>query len=276
MPLRLDALPTDAALPLVGQVLGADLSALGPQLSGAWAVWSPGGALLGALALRPSPAHGQEVLGGAVAGVEQHEAARLLLGAAQATGPLYAYADEALLPASALQALGWREVSAYAQLSGPLPGGLPCAPDGVTLLPLADLSSPSQRLAAQRTYADRIGHTFATEADVQPGAGGVNEDLSRVALASSSQPLGICRAWLDGHELAVGSPGVHPDWRGGPLRRALLLAVCQAARAAGATTVTVDTWGDTPEERADDLALGLSVIAFTPLYASGQPPSATP
>ncbi|WP_221089038.1 hypothetical protein [Deinococcus aquaedulcis] len=268
MPLRLDALPTDAALPLVEQVLAADLSALGPQLTGAWAVWAPGGALLGALALRPSPAHGQEVLGGTLVGTEQQEAARLLLTAAQATGPLYAYADEALLPASALQALGWREVGAYAQLSGPLPKEVPLTLDGVTLLPLADLPDLAQRLAAQRTYADRIGHTFATEADVQPGAGGVNEDLSRVALAPSGQPLGICRAWLDGHELAVGSPGVHPDWRAGPLRRALLLAVCQAARPAGTTTLIVDTWGDTPEERADDLALGLSVRTYSPIYAT--------
>ncbi|CAM3927615.1 hypothetical protein [Deinococcus frigens] len=61
---------------------------------------------------------------------------------------------------------------------------------------------------------------------------------------------------------------MRPDLRHTGLRRALLLSVCQAARAAGAVHMQLDAWGDTDAERAEDEALGLSVKIETPIYSS--------
>lgn len=253
------------ALPALARVLNCQPADLEPLLPGLTHAWVDGSG--GAAALRVTPGSRAELLGGVAPGEQQHDAALALLSAAQRTRPqLYAYAEPHLLPESALHVLGWGIAGQYTGWHGPLPVQAGAVPTGITLHALSQLDLPG-RMAAQRTYADRIGHTVFTEADVQPGAGGANEHVSRVALTLRGEAIGVCRAWLDGPELSFSSPGVHADWRGTSLRSALLLSVCRAARSLGATYLTMQAWGDTPDEHAQDLALGLHVTAQTPIYA---------
>ncbi|WP_407568732.1 hypothetical protein [Deinococcus altitudinis] len=237
-------------------------------MTAAWTLQT-GQEVLGAAGLRPSPAHGAEVLGGAFTGPAQHAAALALLAAALADHPrLYAYAEPHLLPAGSLEAAGLRKVGAYTRMSGPLPSLPVDVPEGFRIVPLSGVASLPDRLAAQQTYSDMIGHTFVPPEFVLPGVGGCDDTLSRLAHDSAGVPAGICRVWLEGGKLSLTTPGVRSDVRHTGLRRALLLSVCEAARSAGAARIELEAWGDTEDDRAEDQALGLEIEAFTPIYAS--------
>ncbi|WP_424949774.1 hypothetical protein [Deinococcus sp.] len=238
-------------------------------MSAPWTLHGGHQQVLGAIGLRLSPAHGAEVMGGAFAGPAQHEAAVALLTAVLVAQPwLYAYAEAHLLPVEALEAAGLRQVSAYTRMSGPLPADLPSVPEGFRIVPLSEVESLPDRLAAQQTYSDMIGHTIVPPEFVLPGAGGCDEGLSRLAYDPSGAAVGICRVWRDGVEVACTTPGVRPALRASGLRRALLLSVCAAARAAGAARLKLEAWGDSEEQRAEDMALGLSVEVVTPIYSA--------
>lgn len=243
-----------------------DLAGTLSQLTAAWLVQDVDGEIAGAIGLRPSPAHGAEVMGGTFPGVGQEEATLALLKAAQTSQPhLYAYAELGLLPRAALEAAGLRHVGAYTRMTGPLPTQWPDVPEGLSLVPLSEARSWQDRLTAQRLYSDRIGHSHVPDEAVQPDFLGSDDTLGRLAYDTSGNPAGLCRAWLEGDKLALGTPSVRPDLRGTGLRQALFLAVCQAAQASGVTHVEVDAWGDTETERADDAGLGLTVEVETPI-----------
>ncbi|WP_420594719.1 hypothetical protein [Deinococcus sp.] len=262
-----DALPTFARLYSCTE---PDFAGMVDQMTAAWLVRDKAGEVLGALGLRPSPSHGAEVMGGAFPGSAQQQAAIMLLQAALDAQPqLYAYAEADFLLAAALQAAGLRVFSAYTRMSGPLPTQSANVPDGFSIVALSKVTRLDDRMAAQLTYADRIGHTLFTAKDVASGAGGCDDTLSRLAYDASRLPAGICRAWLEGEQVSFSTPGVRLGVRETGLRQALILSVCEAARAAGATQLTLQAWGDTPEERADDLALGLDIEKEHPIYVSG-------
>lgn len=276
MSFMVQAVSPQAALPTLARLYGAsaaDFADTARQLTDAWLAQDDHAEPLGALALRSSPAHGAEVLGGALPGPAQQAAALVLLRAALDAQPrLYAYAEAHLWPAAALVAAGLREVSAYARLTGPVPrslaGLVASVPAGVRIVPLSQVGSLDEQLAAQRYYSDRIGHTAVTPEGVQELIAVTDAGLGRLAYDAAGLPAGLCRVSLDGLAASLGSPAIRPDLRGGGLRRALLLSVCAALAAVGVTSLTLDTWGDTPGERAEDLALALQVSAFTPIYAS--------
>ena len=228
-----------AALPVLSRLYRsseADFAGMTDQLTHAW-VLSDGS---GAIGLRPSPAHGAEVMGGAFPGQSQQAVALALLSAALAAQPqLYAYAETHLLPAEALEAAGLRPVSAYTRMTGPLPTLPPAVPEGFRIVPLADVASLEDRMTAQQTYSDMIGHTFVPPEFVLPGAGSCDEALSRLAYDAGGSAVGICRVWRDGEEVSCTTPGVLHRTRGSGLRRALLLSVCQAARVAGAVGINL-------------------------------------
>lgn len=271
MPVHLISVPPRAALPVLARLYGCseqDFAETATQMTAAWLVQSNGGEALGALGLRPSPAHGAEVMGGTFPGTQQHQAALALLRAALAAWPqLYAYAG-VQLPAETLAAAGLHPVGAYTRMIGPIPAALPGVPDGFVIVPLSEVSDPEVRLAAQRTYSDRIGHTHVPDEARQPGFGGSDDALGRLAYDASGAPVGLCRVWLEGEEAALGTPGVHPGVRGTGLRQALLLSACGAAQKAGATRLTLEAWGDTTAERAEDEALSLVVEEMTAIYSS--------
>lgn len=182
----LSPLPVDstAALPTFARLYGcseSDFAQTAAQMSAAWTLRRDR-EVLGVLGLRPSPAHGAEVMGGAFAGEQQHEAALTLLQAALAASPrLYAYAEAGFFPAGALEAAGLRPISAYTRMTGPLPTQLPTVPAGFRIVPLSAVHSLSDRLAAQQTYSDMIGHTAIPDGFTLPGASGCDEVLSRPA-----------------------------------------------------------------------------------------------
>ncbi|WP_155299350.1 hypothetical protein [Deinococcus kurensis] len=263
-------LPEDA-LALLADLLSCAPDDLRPLLAQLLAAWSCPGAAGGAgvIALRRTPRADLEVLGGARPGPRQAEVALALLRAASVAGtPLSAYADDALLPEDVLRTLGWRRAGQYTEWRGALPTPDAPVPAGLRLLPLADVPDLSVRRHAQATYADRLGHTLVGDADLIPGAHGSDDAVGHVALDASGQGVGVCRAWLAGDTLTVGSPGVHPALRHTTLRHALLRATGDAARARGARGLVMQAWGDTPAETQADAELGLDAVTVTPIYLS--------
>ena len=246
-----------------------DFAATADQMTAAWVLHDERQEPLGATGLRPSPAHGAEVMGGAFPGPAQYAAALALLGAVLTAQPqLYAYAETHLLHTEMLEAAGLRRVSAYTRMSGPLPAALPTVPEGFRIVPLSDVESLLDRLAAQQTYSDLIGHTPVTDEALLSNVGGSDDALGRMAYDAAGVPAGICRVWLQSDLAKIGSPGVRPDARATMLRRALLLSACETARAAGATRIEIDAWGDTDTERTEDQELGLTIDELTPIYSS--------
>lgn len=258
------------ALPVFARLYGIseqDTAAMTAQMTCAWVLQDQEGEMLGAVGLRPSPAHGAEVMGGAFVGSEQQQAALTLIQAALSAQPLlYAYAEEQFLPVEALIAAGLKSVASYIRMAGPLPTALPDVPNGFTLARWSE-AELADRLAAQRTYSDRIGHTHVSAEAVALGLNDTDDALSRIAYDASGKPAGVCRASQDGETLGLGTPGVRPDLRGTGLRQALLLSVCEAARALGATQLILEGWGDTPTEQAEDEALGFVTQETTVIYA---------
>ncbi|GGR48052.1 hypothetical protein GCM10008959_06560 [Deinococcus seoulensis] len=265
---RLPATPPDAALPALADLLGCgadDLRPLLPQLTAAWLAADDAGVI----ALRRTPRADLEVLGGARPGPRQAEVAAALLRAASASGtPLSAYADDSLLPGSTLRTLGWQHAGQYTEWHGPLPTPEMSVPAGLRVLPLAAVSALTVRREAQGTYADRLGHTLVSDTDIVPDAHGADDRVGYIALDGAGRGVGICRAWLDGDTLTVGSPGVHPDLRHTALRHALLRATCDAAHLQGVQRLVMQAWGDTPAETQADTDLGLQAVTVTPIYLS--------
>lgn len=264
-----------ALLPAFAGLYGvpeADLDWLTGSLSAAWAVLNAAGEVLGAAGVRPSPAHGHELMGGALPGEQAGEVGTALAGAAQeAVGQVYAFADGAMFSAATLTAAGWREVGAYRLLAGPTPQvapGDPGFPLGFQLLPLSAVPDLSTRLAALATYEDRVGHHRVTAQAAEDGAGGYDPELSLIALDAQGEGVGLCRAAPEEGYVRIDAPGVRFDLRSSGLRRALLLGVCRLASERGFEHVSVEGWGDTPDELAADLALGLEVQIENPIYAA--------
>jgi len=168
------------ALPALAKLLGCgadDLRPLLPQLASAW-VAADGS---GVIALRRTPRADLEVLGGARPAPEQAEVARSLLRAASASGaPLSAYADDTLLPGDVLRTLGWQRAGQFTDWRGALPILDVPVPDELRVLPLTGVPSLNLRRQAQAAYADRLGHTLVSDADIVADAHGSDDRISHV------------------------------------------------------------------------------------------------
>ncbi|MFC4454675.1 GNAT family N-acetyltransferase [Deinococcus sonorensis] len=265
--------PVQAALPGLAEMYGASVSefqAMAEQLTEVWQVLDDAGEVLGTVALRPSPMHGAELMGGAAPGVHQLAVAGHLLQAAHGHQPqLYAYADPQRFPAEALTQAGWSVVGAYTLLAGPTPTQPAQCPAGFSIRPISESPDPDDWIRALASYEDRIGH-HAVAPDRLPEAvrNWFDADVSVVAYDTAGTPAGLCRAAIQDTQASIDAPGVQPPLRGTGLRQALLLSVCERLSHRGVTHITLEAWGDTPEERADDLALGLTVQELTPIYAA--------
>lgn len=259
-------------LPAFAALYGAPAEELGwltDSLTHAWAALDEGDVVLGALGVRPSPAHGGELMGGALPGEWEVEVGAALAQAArEEVGPVYAFADGGMLRAEALAAAGLREVAAYRMLAGLTPIAQAEAPAGIRLLALSDVPDLALRLDALATYEDRIGHHAVSPAAAEDGAGGYDPTLSLLALDEHGQAAGICRAGPEEGYARIDAPGVRPDLRHTALRQALLLGVCALARERGFGDISLESWGDTPEELAADLGLGLEIQLENPIYGT--------
>ncbi|GGK22706.1 hypothetical protein GCM10008955_15230 [Deinococcus malanensis] len=267
-PVRPEELP-----PVFAALYGAPQEAvawMADELEAAWIAHGEEGEVLGAVGLRPSPAHGSEVVGGALFGLHALQvASALALQARQDGGPVYAFADGGMLSARALEAAGYREVAAYRLLAGPTPQEAAALPGGLTLHSLSEVPDIAIRLDALGTYEDRIGHHAVIPQAAADDAGGFDPTLSLIALDEQGHAAGICRAAPEEGYVRIDAPGVRQDLRATSLRAALLLGVCALARDRGFEHVSVESWGDTAEELAADLQLGLGVEIENPIYAAG-------
>ena len=274
-PLRVVSAPAAELLPAFAALYGlseGDMEWLTGSLTHAWAVLDGGGGVRGAAGVRPSPAHGLELMGGALAGTPEEETAvqtALAQAAHRDAGRVYAFADGSLFSAGALAQAGFQEVGAYRLLAGPTPQDPPPPLEGFTLRPLAEVPDLATRLDALATYEDRIGHHAVSPAAAEDGAGGYDPALSLLALDTRGRAVGICRAAAEEGYVRIDAPGVRADLRHTALRRALLLGVCAGVRARGVGDISLESWGDTPAELAADLALGLEIQFENPIYAAG-------
>ena len=242
-------------------------------LTNQWVAESQG-RISGVVGLRPATQYGAELLGGPLPGPDHERVALALLAVTLETQPhTFAYAEAERFSEVVLRSAGLFPVSAYREMTGPLPPGLPVIPAGYRLVPLAQVQDMDVRLAAQRAYLDQPGHTPATAADVVPNAHGSDDRLGWLAFSSAAEAVGTIRGWLEGETLSVGNPGVHAAHRHTELRQALLLASCQAAGALGATALRLQSWGETERSWQADEALGLHSEVITPIY--GPPLSAS-
>ena len=82
----------------------------------------------------------------------------LLQAAPEQQPRLYAHADEAYWPTSALKAVGLKPNSAYIPRSGKIPTLSFPVPMGFKLVALSEVSSLLERWQAQEGYSDLIGH----------------------------------------------------------------------------------------------------------------------
>lgn len=275
MPLNLEvrAVPPADLLPTLASLYGAapdDLAWMAQACTAGFVALGDGEEVLGAVGTRPSPQHGAELVGGVFPGSRRDEVALALVRAAQAeVGRVYLFAEGYLFPPEPLLAAGLREVGAYRRLSGRVPYRHVDPPTGVRLLPLAEVPDPETRLQALRTYEDRVGHHAVLPEAAADGAGGFDSHLSVVAVDQLGRGVGVCRAAIEDGEARLDAPGVAPEWRHTTLRAALLNEVNTRLRAAGITRVNVESWGDTPEELAHDLKLGLGVTEETPILTAG-------
>lgn len=273
--LRVVPAPPAELLPVFAALYGAaaeDMAWLAGTLQAAWVVLDEENNVRGAAGVRPSPAHGLELMGGALAGEPAEEEAvqtALAQAAHRDAGKVYAFADGHLFGAVSLARAGFQEVGAYRLLAGPTPQETVPAPDGLTLRPLAEVPDLAARLDALASYEDRIGHHAVLPAAAEDGAGGYDSALSLIALDGEGRACGICRAAEEEGYVRIDAPGVRADLRHTSLRQALLLGVCAQARARGFGDISLESWGDTPEELAADLALGLDIQFENPIYAAG-------
>ncbi|MDV6375380.1 hypothetical protein [Deinococcus arenicola] len=260
-------------LPTFAELYGApavDLAWMADACTIGFVALTDAGEVLGAVGTRPSPNYGAELVGGVFASSERDEAALALVRAAQTqVGRVYLFAEGYLFPPEALLAAGLREVGAYRRLSGRVPYRHVDPPAGIRLRSLADVPAAEARLQALRTYEDRIGHHAVAPEAAADGAGGFDSHFSVIALDEVGQGVGICRAAIEDGEGRLDAPGVASHWRHTGLRAALLNEVNTRLRASGITRVNVDSWGDTAEELAHDLKLGLSVLEENPILALG-------
>lgn len=273
--LRVAAAPPADLLPVFAALYGAPAGEMGwlaDTLEAAWVVLDEEDVVRGAAGVRPSPAHGLELMGGALAGdPEEEEAVQTALAQAahRDAGKVYAFADGSLFSAGALARAGFQEVGAYRLLAGPTPEATPPVLEGFTLRPLSEVPDLAVRLDALATYEDRIGHHAVSPAAAEDGAGGYDSALSLLALDAQGRACGICRAAAEEGYARIDAPGVRADLRPTALRQALLLGVCAQARAQGFSDISLESWGDTPAELAADLALGLEIQFENPIYAAG-------
>ena len=272
---RVVAAPPADLLLVFAALYGApaeDMTWLAGSLQTAWAVLDEDDGVRGAAGVRPSPAHGLELMGGALAGEPDEEEAvqtALAQAAHRDAGKVYAFADGSLFTAAALAHAGFQEVGAYRLLAGPTPEETVPTPGGLTLRPLAEVPDLALRLDALASYEDRIGHHAVLPAAAEDGAGGYDNTMSLIALDEQGRACGICRAAAEEGYVRIDAPGVRPDLRHTSLRQALLLGVCAQARERGFGDISLESWGDTPAELAADLALGLEIQFENPIYAAG-------
>lgn len=170
-------------------------------------------------------------------------------------------ADTATL--AALVSSGAMRVSGYVRLSTELSGPQPVLPlpTGTRLEPYAGPTGAKLALAAvEVSWSDLPGHKPATPESIAVALKQFGPAGHLVLLDSASAAVGVVR-WLklDSGEGYVDAPGLAPHLRSQDAYAALLDAAASHLTRAGAQRATLESWGDPPQARAAQAALGWEV-----------------
>lgn len=274
---KLVSLAPALALADLAQIYGAavvDFEPLLPDLTHAWKVTGDAGETLGVLALRDTPTHGSEVMGGVVAGEQRETAALKLWQAALRVQPrLYAYADESYWTLEVFRQLGLTPYRAYRMFSGVIPDLSASLPAGFELIPLSEVPDLATRRQAQEGYADLIGHTLVTDEAIIPNAAGSDDTLGCLVFTALGETVGVCRVWKTEDGISLTVPAVLKDYRDQSLMQAMLSWVFEQAREQGLQQVTIESWGDDDGVLTALAKMGLERQVETRIYVSQAEPA---
>lgn len=228
------------------------------------------GDVVGVLGLRPATACGTEVMGGVFPGPDRAAVAAALIRAALVHEPrLVAYGEEAFFPAEAWQSAGLVLLSAYTEMSGPLPAqpaeGCPRATGSFRWTGSAPYETGWWR--SRPTWISRVIR-WSPHRPCCLGWPGRTTGWAGLPTTLVAIRWGWCgpgRTGTNSRWAILGCTGPH---RPSGLRRALVLACCGAARPQGATRLVLQSWGETAAEREGDERLGLTLNSYTPIYGS--------
>lgn len=249
-------------------VAEADFAGVYSQLTVILLATDDTGQVRGVLGLRPSPAHGAEVMGGALDSDKREVSMALLKAALQKQPQLYAYAEEDRFSEEVLKAAGLWQASAYTRMSGRILARPSHTPAGFRLIPLSEVWNPAERRTAQETYSDLIGHTFVTEESIQPNTGGSDDTLGLLAFNAAGEAVGVCRVWREGNKISITLPGIRRDLRATELQIEMLNRIFLTAQEQGIPEVEISAWGEDLQNVVAKMELRLALEDQTPIYAS--------
>ena len=231
--------------------------------------------IVGAVVLRPMPMGHLELFGGVPKHPDRHAISLALLRGARVAAPkavLATFASDLYWEVSTLELLGFREVAQYQRLQATAPHLEAIAlPAGFTISSYADHPDLAGLVAGLRCYEDLWGHHRVDATQVEAGLS--NYDAALIWLARDAQGgvAGVCRATLSDGKAWIDAPGVQTDSRNRNLNlhRALLGHALHALSARGATTFTLESWGEIDANSADYLELGFEVLESEAIVAWG-------
>ncbi len=227
--------------------------------------------IVGAVVLRPMPMGHFELFGGVPAHPKRHDISRALLRGARAAAPnavLATFASELYWAVSALEPLGFKAVAQYQRLQATAPRLEPVAlPAGFAISSYADHPDLAGLVAGLRCYEDLWGHHRVDAKQVAAGLSNDDPALIWLARDALGNVAGVCRATLSDGQAWIDAPGVRSDSRNLNLHRALLGHALRELSARGATTFTLESWGESASNSADDLELGFEVLESEAIVA---------
>jgi GNAT superfamily N-acetyltransferase len=226
---------------------------------------------LGAVLLRPTPKGSFELFGGVPAHTERHAISDALLRASQVLGKargVSTYATENYWNIAALEASGFKEVAKYQRLeSTEIHLERIEWPTGFTLQSFAETSSLDDLVAGLKLFEDIWGHHHVDPEGVAENLASYDPHDIWILKDQESQVSGLCRGTLSNGTAWIDAPGVRTDLRGQGLHRALLMRTLETLKARGAVRFTLESWGETAANSADDLEFGFLLAEETPIVA---------
>ena len=227
--------------------------------------------IVGAVVLRPMPMGHLELFGGVPKHSNRHEISLALLHGARAAAPdavLASFASDLYWDVSALEPLGFKAVAQYQRLQTAAPHLEQIAlPAGFTISSYSQTPDLEGLIVGLRCYEDMWGHHRVDPAQVAAGLSSYNPALIWLARDALGSVAGVCRATLSDGKAWIDAPGVRLNSRGFNLHRALLGHALHALSARGATTFTLESWGESETNSTDYLELGFQVLESEAIVA---------
>ena len=172
------------------------------------------------------------------------------------------------MSAPSIEPLGFNPVAQCQRLQAAAPHLEPVAlPAGFTISSYTENPDLAGLVAGLRCFEDMWGHHRVAPAQVAAGLGNYDAALIWLARDELGGVAGVCRATLSDGGAWIDAPGVRIDSRGLNLHCALLGHALHALGARGATTFTLESWGESAADSADYLELGFQILESEAIVA---------